>query len=65
MKLYKTLVRPLLDYASAVWLPHLVRNKVKLEKVQTETMQIDVSRKPKEKVRSVRNTLDNERYHGH
>ena len=28
------MVRPLLDYASTVWLPHLIKDNVKLEKVQ-------------------------------
>ena len=32
--LYKTLVRPILEYASPVWCPYLVKNIVLLEKVQ-------------------------------
>ena len=32
--LYKALVRPILEYASAVWCPYLVKNIVLLEKVQ-------------------------------
>ena len=32
--LYKALVRPILEYASPVWCPYLVKNLVLLEKVQ-------------------------------
>ena len=32
--LYKALVRPILEYASPVWCPYLVKNNVLLEKVQ-------------------------------
>ena len=32
--LYKALVRPILEYASPVWCPYLVKNIVLLEKVQ-------------------------------
>ena len=34
LKLYKSLVRPHLDYCSQVWRPHLVKDKECLEKVQ-------------------------------
>ena len=32
--LYKTLVRPILEYATPVWCPHLVRDILALEKIQ-------------------------------
>ena len=32
--LYKTFIRPMLEYSPQVWNPHLARNIVALEKVQ-------------------------------
>jgi len=34
LNLYKALVRPLLEYCTAVWSPHYIKDKEKLEKIQ-------------------------------
>jgi len=34
LRLYKSLVRPHVDYCSSAWSPHYVKNKIQVEKVQ-------------------------------
>ena len=34
LSLYKTLVRPLLEFSMAAWSPHYVKDKVQLERIQ-------------------------------
>ena len=34
LRCYKTYIRPLLEYGSCVWSPHLIKHKVQLEKIQ-------------------------------
>ena len=34
IEIYKTLIRPHLEYAALVWTPHLARDIAKLEEVQ-------------------------------
>ena len=34
LSLYKTLVRPLLEFSTAAWSPHYVKDRVQLERIQ-------------------------------
>ena len=34
LRLYKSLVRPHVDYCSSAWSPHYVKDKIQVEKVQ-------------------------------
>jgi hypothetical protein len=46
--LYKSLVRPILEYAIPVWSPHLVKDRQALEKVQRRASGIALSQKRQE-----------------
>jgi hypothetical protein len=46
--LYKSMVRPILEYASPVWSPYLVKDNLALEKVQRRASRIAVGQKPQE-----------------
>ena len=43
--LYKTLVRPILEYACLVWSPHLAKDIHKMDKVQRRASQIALDQK--------------------
>ena len=43
--LYKTLVRPILEYAAPVWGPYLVKNTIALEKVQKRASRLALGQK--------------------
>ena len=47
--LYKSLVRPILEYAARVWCPFLVKAIVLLEKVQGRASTLDLDQKRGEK----------------
>ncbi len=40
LKLYKSLVRPHLDYAMQVWSPHMEKDKALIEKVQARATKL-------------------------
>ena len=46
--LYKSLVRPILEFACPVWLPHLVKDILAIEKVQRRASRIALGQKPHE-----------------
>jgi len=37
VRMYKSLVRPYLEYCTAAWSPHYVKDKVLLERIQTRS----------------------------
>ena len=43
--LYKSLVRQILEYASPVWSPYLVKDKLEVEKVQRKASRIALGQK--------------------
>ena len=46
--LYKSLVRPILEYACTVWSPYLVKDKLVIEKVQRRASRIALGQKLRE-----------------
>ena len=46
--LFKSLVRPILDYACPVWSPYLVKDKLAIEKVQRRASRIALGQKLRE-----------------
>ena len=46
--LYKSLVRPILEYACPVWSPYLVKDKLVIEKVQRRASRIALGQKLRE-----------------
>ena len=46
--LYKSLVRPFLEYACPVWSPYLVKDKLAIEKVQRRASRIAFGQKLRE-----------------
>ena len=46
--LYKSLVRPILEYASPVWSPYLVKDILAIEKIQRRASRIALGQKPQE-----------------
>ena len=65
--LYKSLVRPILEYACPVWSPYLVKDKLAIEKVQRRASRIALGQKLREMSYEKRcillnwNTLQNRR----
>ena len=43
--LYRSLVRPLLEYASPVWSPYLVKDKLAIESIQSRASRIVLGQK--------------------
>ena len=46
--LYKSLVRPILEYACPVWAPYLVKDISAIEKIQRRSSRIALGQKPRE-----------------
>ena len=46
--LYKSLVRPISEYACPVWSPYLVSDKLAIEKVQRRAWRVALGQKPRE-----------------
>jgi len=46
--LYRSLLRPLLDYASSVWSPYLVKDKLAIESIQRRASRIALGQKRRE-----------------
>ena len=46
--LYKSLVRPILEYACPVWSPYLIKDKLEIEKVQRRASRIALGQKLRE-----------------
>ena len=57
--LYKSLVRPILEYACPVWSPYLVKDKLAIEKVQRRASRIALGQKLREMSYGERCTLLN------